>query len=96
MAKKTVTKTVLPIVDLVRNKPKLKYIEIPKYRADVVIEVTTTAKLKAPKEAPKSAMDRLKAEAEKVMLNYETIIRDEAIKLDSKVAQLMAQPSITQ
>lgn len=93
MAKKTVTKTVLPIVDLVRNKPKLKYIEIPKYRADVVIEVTTTAKLKTPKEAPKSAMDRLKAEANKVMLNYETVIREEAIKLDNKVAQLMEQPS---
>ncbi|MEM9583100.1 MAG: hypothetical protein AAGA08_08295 [Pseudomonadota bacterium] len=93
MAKKTVTKAVLPIVDLVRNKPKLKYIEIPKYRADVVIEVTTVAKLRKPKEAPKSAMDRLKAEADKVMLNYEKVIREEAIKLDGKIDKLMQQPS---
>lgn len=93
MAKTTVTKASLKIVDLVRSKPKLNYIEIPKYRADVDIEVTTSAKIGKPKEAPKSAMDRLVAEANTVMLNYESIIKEEAVRLDKKVTDLMAQPS---
>lgn len=93
MAKTTVTKDVLKIVDLVRNKPKLTYLEIPKYRADVHIEVTTTATLTKPKPIPSTAMARLKDAAEAVLLEYETVIRDEAIRIDGKVAELMKQPS---
>jgi len=93
VAKTTVTKAVLPIVDIVRNKPATKYIEIPKYRADVTIEVTTSAKLRKPAEVPKSKMDRLKNAAEGEMLRYEKILAEEAKRLDDKVAQLMAQPS---
>ncbi|NIZ15080.1 hypothetical protein [Phaeobacter sp. HF9A] len=85
--KKVVTKDVLKIVDLVRDKPKLKHLEIPKYRADVSIEVTASGAV------PSTAMDRLKDAANDVMIEYETIIREEAVKLDAKIDALMQQPS---
>jgi hypothetical protein len=93
MAKTTVTKATLPIIDIVRSKPKLIYLEIPKYRADVVIEVTTTGKLSKPKEVPSTAMNRLKAAAEAVMLDYEKIIKEEAVRLDKKIGELMQEPT---
>ncbi|MGO4854389.1 hypothetical protein [Phaeovulum sp. W22_SRMD_FR3] len=93
MAKTTVTTATLPIVDLIRSKPKLKYLDIPKYRADVVISVTTSGMLTAPKPVPSTAMDRLKSAADKVMLDYEKIITEEAIRLDGKIDALMKQPT---
>lgn len=93
MAKTTVTKATLPIVDIVRSKPKLTYLEIPKYRADVVIEVTTSGKLTKPKEVPSTAMNRLKDAADEVMLNYEKVIKEEAVRLDKKIGELMQQPT---
>jgi len=52
MAKKTTTTHNFYVVDLVRSKPRTQYIEIPKTRVDVMIEVTTTVRLRKPKEAP--------------------------------------------
>ena len=51
MAKKTTTTHRFYVVDLVRTQPRRQFIEIPKTRVDVTIEVTTTALLRNPKVA---------------------------------------------
>jgi hypothetical protein len=79
-------------VDLIRNKPRSKYIEIPKYRVDVQIDVTTKGKLSA-KEVPSSAMLRLEKVARQKLEEYETTIVKETIELDKKITSLMQQPS---
>ena len=92
MAKTTTTTHKFGVVDLIRSKPNLQYIEIPKYKVDVEIVVTTSAKLKKPKEVPSTKMKRLEDAGMAELERYETIIRDEAIKLDGKVADLMKTP----
>ncbi len=92
MAKTKTTTHKFYVVDLIRNKPKSQYIEIPKYRVDVEIEVTTKGKLSA-KEVPSAAMERLEKTARKTLDEYEKVITEEAIKLDKKITDLMKQPS---
>ena len=92
MAKTTTTTHKFGVVDLIRSKPNLQYIEIPKYKVDVDIVVTTTAKLKKPKEVPSTKMKRLEDAGMAELERYETIIREEAIRLDGKVADLMKTP----
>ncbi|MEM1003917.1 MAG: hypothetical protein AAF625_02815 [Pseudomonadota bacterium] len=92
MAKTTVTKHKFYVVDLVRSKPKLEYIEIPKYRVDVAFEITTSGKLKAPAPVPSTTLKRLEAAGMKELERYEKVITEESIKLDKKVAELMKTP----
>jgi hypothetical protein len=92
MAKTKTTTHKFYIVDLIRQKPRSQYIEIPKYRVDVEIEVTTKGKLSA-KEVPSAAMERLEKTARKKLEEYEKIITEEAFKLDKKISELMKQPS---
>lgn len=92
MAKTNTKEHKFYVVDLVRNKPKSQYIEIPKYRVDVTIEVTTKGKLKAP-EIPESLFKRLEKAAQEELDRYEKIISSEAERLDKKIADLMAQPT---
>lgn len=93
MAKTKVTNHKFYVVDLVRKKPKTQYIEIPAYRVDVNIEVTTKALLKTPKPAPSTALKRLETAARDELGRYETVIAAEAKRLDAKVVELMKQPS---
>lgn len=79
------------IVDLIRNKPNTTYIEIPKYRVDVNIEVTTKGILSA-SEVPESAFKRLEKAAREELERYETVISEEAGRLDKKIEALMRQP----
>ncbi|NRB16315.1 MAG: hypothetical protein HRU33_01735 [Rhodobacteraceae bacterium] len=92
MAKTTVTKHKFYVVDLIRNKPKTTYLEIPKYRVDVEIEVTTKATFKKPAEVPSTKMKRLEEAGRAELERYETIIAQEAATLDAKVAKLMETP----
>lgn len=93
MAKKTVTTHKFYVVDLVRKKPATQYIEIPKYRVDVDIEVTTKGVLKAPAPVPSTALKRLEDAARAELERYEDVIAAEAKRLDAKVVELMQQPS---
>jgi hypothetical protein len=86
MAKQTVTPHKFYVVDLIRSKPKLQYIEIPSYRVDVKFEVTA----KGP--VPSTTLKRLEAAGMKELERYETVISQEAVKLDKKVAELMKTP----
>ena len=88
MAKTKVTTHKFYVVDLIRKKPKLKHLEIPTYRVDVLIEVTTKGLLSA-SEVPSSAMKRLEDAARGALENYETVIASEAAKLDEKVDKLI-------
>lgn len=92
MAKTKTTKHKFYVVDLVRSKPKSQYIEIPKYRVDVEIEVTTKGTLSA-KDVPSAAMKRLEDAARAKLEEYEKVIVEETIKLDKKISDLMKQPS---
>lgn len=92
MAKTTDRKFEFSIVDLVRSKPKLEYIEIPAYKVDVEYTITTTSKFRKPEQAPDIAGKRMRAVAEKELERYEKIIKEEAVKLDKKVAELMKTP----
>ncbi|MEX0317055.1 MULTISPECIES: hypothetical protein [unclassified Ruegeria] len=92
MAKKTVTPHKFYVVDLIRSKPKLEYIELPKYRVDVQLEVTTTGKLKKPDPVPSTKLKRLEEAGMSELERYEKVITEEAVKLDAKVAKLMATP----
>jgi hypothetical protein len=61
MAKKTTTHEFY-VVDLIRKKPATTYLEIPKYRVDVSIEVTASdpvpeSKLKRLEEAARDKLD---------------------------------------
>ncbi|MDB5819010.1 MAG: hypothetical protein JWQ11_2650 [Rhizobacter sp.] len=92
MAKTKVTTHKFYVVDLVRNKPKTQFIEIPAYRVDVQLDVTTTGILSA-SEVPSSAMKRLEVTARGVLEDYEKIIASEAAKLDAKIAKMAAEPT---
>ncbi|WP_027246056.1 hypothetical protein [Leisingera daeponensis] len=92
MAKTTTVKHKFYVVDLVRSKPKLQYIEIPKYRVDVELEVTTTGTLKKPDPAPSTKLKRLEEAGMAELERYEKVITEEAVKLDAKVGKLMETP----
>lgn len=89
MAKTNTVKHKFGVVDLVRKKPKLQFIELPKYKVDVVFEVTTTGKLKKPDPCPSTALKRLEAAGMKELERYEKVITDEAVKLDAKVGEIL-------
>jgi hypothetical protein len=90
MAKTKVTTHKFYVVDLIRKKPNLQYLEIPKYRVDVQIDVTTKGLLSA-SEVPSSAMKRLEEAARGALDTYEETIAAEAAKLDAKVGKLIAE-----
>ncbi len=92
MAKTTDRTFKFSIVDLVRSKPKLEYIEIPAYKVDVEFTITTTSKFKKPAEAPDIAGKRMRAVGEKELERYEKIIKEESVKLDKKIGVLMKTP----
>ncbi|UWQ65154.1 hypothetical protein K3723_20575 (plasmid) [Leisingera caerulea] len=92
MAKTTTVKHKFYVVDLVRSKPKLNYIEIPKYRVDVELEVTTKGTLKKPDPAPSTKLKRLEEAGMAELERYEKVITEEAVKLDAKVGKLMETP----
>ncbi|HEX5371603.1 MAG TPA: hypothetical protein VFW84_02605 [Aquabacterium sp.] len=88
MAKTKVTSHKFYVVDLIRKKPTLKYLEIPTYRVDVQIDVTTKGILSA-SEVPSAAMKRLEDAARGALDTYESVIASEAAKLDAKVEKLI-------
>ncbi|MFY0312231.1 hypothetical protein ACFMBG_20310 [Leisingera sp. D0M16] len=92
MAKTTTVKHKFYVVDLVRSKPKLNYIEIPKYRVDVELEVTTKGTMKKPDPAPSTKLKRLEEAGMAELERYEKVITEEAVKLDAKVGKLMETP----
>jgi hypothetical protein len=92
MAKTKTTTHKFYVVDLVRNKPKTQFIEIPAYRVDVQIDVTTTGILSAA-DVPSAAMKRLEDAARVALQRYEDVIAAEAGRLDAKIVGLMATPS---
>lgn len=92
MAKTKTTTHKFYIVDLVRNKPKTQFVEIPPYRVNVEINVTTTGILSA-SDVPSAAMKRLEDAARAALDIYEKTIATEAARLDAKVVLLMRAPS---
>jgi hypothetical protein len=92
LAKSKTTVHKFYIVDLIRKKPKSDYIEIPAYRVDVEIAVTTTGLTSAP-DVPESLFKRLEKEARTELERYETVISKEAEVLDKKIVALMATPT---
>ncbi len=88
MAKTKVTTHKFYVVDLIRKKPTLKYLELPTYRVDVQIDVTTKGILSA-SEVPSAAMKRLEVAARGALDEYESTIASEAAKLDAKVDKLI-------
>lgn len=92
MAKTKTTVHKFYIVDLIRKKPKSDYIEIPTYRVDVEIAVTTEGLTSAP-DVPESLFKRLEKEARTELERYETVISKEAETLDKKIVALMAMPT---
>ncbi|MCU9849883.1 hypothetical protein OEZ60_17940 [Defluviimonas sp. WL0024] len=95
MAKTTTTKHKFYVVDLIRSKPNLQYIEIPKYRVDVEVEVTTKGTLRTPDPAPSTALKRLEEAGMAELERYEKVIKEEAVKLDAKIATLMQTPGVS-
>lgn len=89
MAKTKVTTHKFYVVDLVRKKPKLSYIEIPAYRVDIQIDVTTTGILSA-SEVPSAAMKRLEDAARGELERYENTIVSEVEKIDLKIDRMLA------
>jgi hypothetical protein len=87
LAKTKVTTRKYYVPDLVRSKPKTNYLEIPVYRVDVNIEVTTKGILSA-SEVPSSKMDRLEKAATEALEKYEDIISSETARLDKKITEL--------
>lgn len=92
MAKTRITTHKFYVVDLVRKKPRTQFLEIPAYRVDVQIDVTTTGILSA-SEVPSAAMKRLEDAARGVLENYESVISSEAEKLDAKIVKMSQSPS---
>ncbi|RZI82211.1 MAG: hypothetical protein EOP38_16660 [Rubrivivax sp.] len=88
MAKTKVTSHKFYVVDLIRKKPALKYLELPPYRVDIQIDVTTKGILSA-SEVPSAAMKRLEEAARGALDEYESTIATEATKLDAKVGKLI-------
>lgn len=83
------------------NKVKITRVLVPDIRTDYInvtpfkcyfdIIVTTKAKIGKPKPIASTKMDRLKDSASAVLDNYEKIITDEVMRLDRKVAALVAK-----
>jgi hypothetical protein len=92
MAKTTTAKRVFKIVDLIRERNSFQYIQVPAFPVEVVIEVTTTARLTTPKPAPSAVFDRLEGVARAELERYETVITEELTKIEAKIGKLMAQP----
>lgn len=88
MAKTKVTTHKFYVVDLVRYKPKTKYLQIAPTRVDIQIDVTTTGILSA-SEVPSSAMKRLEEAARGALDNYEKIIGGEVERLETKIQALV-------
>jgi hypothetical protein len=92
MPKTTTAKRVFKIVDLIRKRDSFEYIEVPNFPVEVTIEVTTTATLTTPKPAPSAVFDRLEKAAREKLEEYEDTITEELVKIEKKIAVLMAQP----
>jgi hypothetical protein len=92
MAKTTTAKRSFKIVDLVRKRDSFKYIEVPRFPVEVVIEVTTSSRLTTPKPAPSSVFDRLEEVAREKLEDYEKIITEELNRIEGKIEKLMEQP----
>src|SRR5712671_2641023 len=92
MPKTTTATRSFKIVDLIRNRESFEYIEVPAFPVEVDIEVTTTATLTTPKPAPSAVFDRLEKVARAKLEEYETTITEELVKIEKKIAGLMAQP----
>ena len=88
MAKTKVTTHKFYVVDLVRYKPKTKYLKIDPTRVDIQIDVTTTGILSA-SEVPSSAMKRLEEAARGALDNYEKVIGSEVERLETKIQALV-------
>lgn len=88
MAKTKVTTHKFYLVDLVRKRSTFKHIDIPAYRVDVQIDVTTKGLLSA-SEVPSAAMKRLEDAARGALDHYEDTITTEAAKLDVKIDKLI-------
>ena len=80
------------VVDLVRNKPKSEYIDVPAFRVDVEFEVTTKGKT----PAPESLFKRLEADARKVLEDRETKIKKLAFDAAKEIDGLMSERPVTQ
>lgn len=83
----TTTERRLKLVDLIRQRP-YKWITIPAFPVEVIIEVTTSARIGKPAPAPSAVFDRLEGVAREVLDRYETVIGEECVKLDAKIGAL--------
>lgn len=88
MAKTKVTTRKFYVVDLVRYKPKAKFLKIDPTRVDLQIDVTTKGILSA-SEVPSSAMDRLEKAARDALESYEKVIGSEVERLETKIQALV-------
>lgn len=88
MAKTKVTTHKFYIVDLVRYKPKTKYLTIDPTRVDIQIDVTTKGILSA-SEVPSAAMQRLEKAAREALDVYELTIGSEVERLETKIQGLI-------
>ena len=88
MAKTKVTSRKFYVVDLVRYKPKTKYLVIDPTRVDIQIDVTTKGVLSA-SDVPSAAMDRLEKAARGALEVYEKTIASEVERLETKIQTLI-------
>ena len=88
MAKTKVTSRKFYVVDLVRYKPKTKYLVIDPTRVDIQIDVTTKGIISA-SEVPSSAMDRLEKAARDALDGYEKTIGSEVERLEIKIQTMI-------
>jgi hypothetical protein len=88
MAKTKVTTRKFYVVDLVRYKPKTKYLQIDPTRVDIQIDVTTKGILSA-SEVPSAAMDRLEKAARGALDGYEKTIASEVERLETKIQKMI-------
>lgn len=88
MAKTKVTTRKFYVVDLVRYKPKTKFLKIDPTRVDITIDVTTKGILSA-SEVPDAAMKRLEEAARGALDNYEKVIGSEVERLETKIQALV-------
>ena len=76
------------VVDLVRNKPKTRLIQIPNYRVDVEMKITTKKK----GVIPKTKLKRLEEVGIEKLEAIENDIRQLAIKGEKEAVSLMGVP----
>jgi hypothetical protein len=94
MAKTTVTKRTLDIVDLIRDRKLFPLLNVPPMRVQVTIEVTTSALLTTPPPVPEAKMKRLEAAARTKLEEYETIITKECARFNQKIDDLLNQGNL--